>query len=348
MANQYSRFKEWLTHERRFRTAWFNKDPQLTPEPEEALAQLPGELADRLQTAVNELSVHPSEKEKVLTVVKEAIAQWQKRPHLANNSIVVLSHPVSSVSRILVESLSEMQDVDASLETRLLDWARRPEKAGDLEQQIKQTLDFPKDDGPDGGDRIPKYLAVIPNLCWCFLRSADGLNGIDYLQETLIDDRRQFWIIGSGQVGWEYLKSTLKIHAYCGKVVALPPLTGEQLQHWLEPIVKSFNIRFSNAALHKRLQNPESVLEMDLLKAKPAEVLSEISQEVSATLQSSLRAIQGEVLDASETDQDASPKYDYFERLADISDGVSTVALQLFLKSLRYRKISQADIQKGS
>jgi len=362
MANLFSRFKKWLVHERRFRLAWFAEKSQPASEPEDALAHLPDKLAGTIREAANGLPVHPCEKETILAAVETAITRWQEQPHLASNSIVILAHPVSSVSRILVESLSEMRrHVDAPLNVQLLDWAERPADLGSLKQQIKEKLDLLETEGSEAGDRevqkesaggdrtsksavLKKHLAVIPNLCWCFLRSAEGLDGIDYLQDALVNNRRQFWIIGSGQVGWKYLKSTLKVHAYCGEVVPLPALTGEQLQQWLEPIIKKFSIRFSNTALHKRFQNSDSLLKMDLPTAKPAEVLSEISQEISATLQSSVRAVKGDVLETSEAEPDATPKYDYFERLADISDGVSIVALQLFLKSLRYQKASQADI----
>lgn len=41
-----------------------------------------------------------------------------------------------------------------------------------------------------------------------------------------------------------------------------------------------------------------------------------------------------------ETETETSPQRDYFDRLANIADGVSVVALQLFIKSLRYRKVT--------
>jgi len=180
------------------------------------------------------------------------------------------------------------------------------------------------------------------------LRSVEGLEGVDYLQNALLSDRTQFWIIGSAQAGWDYLKSTTQLHAYCGKAISLPALSGEQLCSWLEPIVHAFDIQFSDAALHKRFQNPDSLLEMDLSIHKPVEAILEVSQEVSATVHSSVRAVKNKVLSDGETQaSDRSPKQDYFERLADISDGVSTIALRLFLESLRHRTISEHADNQG-
>ncbi|MEL7226225.1 MAG: hypothetical protein AAGL17_15620, partial [Cyanobacteria bacterium J06576_12] len=106
----------------------------------------------------------------------------------------------------------------------------RPTQIKDIKEQIKDQLDLPGKD--ELGERVrsttgqslsqekgnkDRALMVLPNLCWCFLRSADGLDGLDYLQDLLPRDRAQFWVIGSGMVGWEYLKSTLNFHAFCGE-----------------------------------------------------------------------------------------------------------------------------------
>lgn len=368
MPNRLSQLKDWLLDKRRFRTAWFAKDPQLTPKPEEALAKLPDDVARKLKNAVNQLAVVQCERQQVLDALNEAISQWRENPRLANNSMVVLAHPVSSVARILAESLNDLESQQGQpLKTHLLDWIERPPDVNDIKQQIKKKLGwdeehFSSEEGLDrthrnaGGDEEtdeetePKAIAIIPNLSWCFLRSADGLEGIDYLQETLLNDRSQFWIIGSGQVGWEYLKSTLKFHAYCGDTVYLPKLSGKQLREWISPIISEFDIYFSDSALHKRLQKTESLLDMDISTDKPIEAISEITQEMSATMQSSIRAFKNEMLPDTDddNDDDNNPCSDYFNRLADISDGVSVVALQLFLKSLRYRKITQEDIEEGA
>lgn len=188
---------------------------------------------------------------------------------------------------------------------------------------------------------------MIPNLCWCFLRSAEGLEGVDYLRDSLLGDRTQFWIIGSGQVGWEYLKATLKFHAYCGDVVSLPNLTGEDLQDWLAPIVEQFEIRFDDNSLPKRFQHPESLKDLNISASKPIESISEISQEVSATVQSSLRAVKDSMLPHETQAEDDSPQRSYFDRLADISDGVGVVALQLFMASLRYQEVKESKDDKS-
>lgn len=374
MSSPLSKFRRWLFDRRHFRIAWFEKDPQLTPEPEEALTELPDDVSRALVAAINDLPSQPQEIECVLAALDSAIAKWRDNPHLANNSLVVLAHPVSSVSRILTEGLHELRSQkDDPLDIKLLDWVERPLKQKNLKQQIKEKLgwkdsDFPNDlqaerskvqngdaqnkkrPSPKESSRAqPKSLAVIPNLCWCFLRSAEGLEGVDYLQETLLSDRTQFWAVGSGQVGWEYLKSTLKLHAYCGDTVSLPALSGEEIQAWLQPVIEKFGIRFSDAAIHKRLQNPSQLLSVDIPIDRPIEAVSNITQEVSATVQSSIRALKSEVFSEEDNnDEEASPKRDYFDRLADISDGVSVVALQLFVKSLRYRKITSEEIQAGT
>ncbi len=346
MANRLSHFRKWLLERRYFRVAWFAKDPQVQSASEDSRSELPDDIAHGLVAATDKLAIHPSEKAGVLDALNEAITQWQERPSVANNSMVVLGHPVSAISRILANSLNQLSIQDQDLRPiNLLDWTERPSEMQDIQSQIEQKLSRDEDDQSSGADElIAQNLAVIPNLSWCFLRSAEGLEGVDYLRDSLLGDRTQFWIIGSGQVGWEYLKSTLKFHAYCGNTVSLPGLSGEALQGWLEPIVEQFDIRFNDASLHERFQHPDGLKDLDISTDKPMEALSEITQEVSATVQSSLRAVKDEILPKeTEDEEDSSPKRDYFGRLADISEGVSIVALQLFIKSLRYREVKDTD-----
>jgi len=180
---------------------------------------------------------------------------------------------------------------------------------------------------------------VIPDLCWCFLRSADGLDGLDYLQDLLPCDRTRFWVLGSGMVGWEYLKSTIKFHAYCGKIITTPKLSGEDLQSWLSPVVEQFDVYFPETGLHKRFQNRNHLFEMDVDADKPIEAISEVSQEITASVQSSVRSLKKRLEPDESKQADNSPQEIYFERLADISDGIAEVAVQMFIKSLRYCQI---------
>ena len=356
MSNKISEFKKWLLKRRYFRVAWFAKDEQIRPEPEEALANLPQSMADDIVLETDKLAVPPPYAEAIARCLDEHISAWQKSPTTTPNSVVVLGHPISSISRILVGGIEQYRSehreeaADKPLAINLLDWVERPPKSTNIATQIKEKLGQPEhdehpDDYRDGSgareDELTDLnLAIIPNLSWCFLRSVEGLEGIDYLQDTLLRDRSQFWIIGSGQVGWDYLNSTLKLDAYCGTAINLPALSAEQIQDWLMPIIKRFDITFADAAIHKRINRPKDLIsEAKVSIEHPTEAISEISQEVSATVQSSIRALKDEMLPDQPNEEDTSVIEDYFERLTSISDGVAIVALQIFIKSLRYKVI---------
>lgn len=379
MASQLQRFKTWLLERRFFRVARFAKDPKNKPEPEAALAELPKAIADQLMAAANELPVPPCEESFILEGLGRAISQWKKHPEASANSIVILADPVSSISRVLTSSLIKIQKQlgEESLPVNLLDWIERPVDALTIKQQIKTRLgldkedpsethgeDSPSDTKPsdtkpsdtdpsDGAhtatDDSQKALMIVPNLCWCFLRSVNGLEGLDYMQELLPQNHANFWVLGSGIVGWEYLKSTLKFHAYCGDTLEPPPLSGEDLQQWLSPLVDQFDIYFVDTTIHKRLQDIDNLLSVDIAGKKPIAALSEIGQELTATVQASAIAIKNEVLpdsDEKDSEEKHSPQKQYFARLAEVSDGVDTVALQLFIKSLRYREIEIEQTEK--
>ena len=351
MSNKIAEFRQWLIRRRYFRVAWFAKDEQIKPEPEEALANLPQKIADDIVSETDHLPIPQSYAEAIAQQLSDTISRWKESPTTVPNSMVVLGHPISSISRLLLGGIEQYYSTEAEqMPVNLLDWIERPPKSNNIARQIKQKLGQPeheKDEGDykDGSgaseaEMSELNLAIIPNLSWCFLRSVEGLEGIDYLQDTLLRDRSQFWIIGSGQVGWDYLNSALKLDAYCGSVMFLPNLTGDQLRHWLTPMIERFDIIFADAAIHKRINRPRDLLsEAKVSIEHPTEALSDLSQEVSATVQSSIRALKDEVLSDQRTDSETTVTQDYFERLANISDGVAIVALQIFIKSLRYKII---------
>ena len=241
---------------------------------------------------IEQLPITPANREVVGDVINEAFTQWRDNPGDTNNSIVILSSPVTSVSKILTETLEEWAK-EQQISLKVFPLASRPDEITTIKTQL-ETYFAPKSDDLDSEVEAGE-IAIIPNLNWCFLRSLDGLEGIEYLQDLLCHGSSdRFWIIGAGQVGWEYLNSICPVEAYCGKIVTLSETTPEELSEWLEPIAKDLDIVFEEPRLDKKL------------------------------------------LDGEKND-----RANYFARLADISGGVGTVAVQGFLKSIAYEPIEK-------
>ena len=53
MVNRIEKLGKWLLEKRGFRVAWFAKDPQRQQPPEEALANMPEALAEKLIDSIN-------------------------------------------------------------------------------------------------------------------------------------------------------------------------------------------------------------------------------------------------------------------------------------------------------
>jgi hypothetical protein len=283
MGTLFNRFQTWLVDNRKTLLSRFTTDEQETPEPEKSLIELPSSLASKLIAAVDELPTDNPDMEAIESTLNEAFEKWRSNPQVADNSVVILSSPVTTVSRILTESLQDWAS-EREIPLRPLQWIGRPET-----QNIKTKLQQQLGRGLVTTSKQSEVV-VITNLSWCFLRCVDGLEGIDYLQDVLLQDDSRFWVIGAGKVGWEYLDHVSHFKAYCGEYFELPRLTGEQLQAWLEPIVSEYEITFAKPNIEFPNNNEE----------------------------------------------DESYQSKYFEKLADISEGVNTVAAQVFLSSIRY------------
>jgi hypothetical protein len=219
------------------------------------------------------------------------------------------------VSRILTESLEDWQN-QIDLPIRLLDWVARPTQPEEIREKIQHQL--------GRGlvhSRSRAEIVIIPNLSWCFLRCVEGLEAIDYLRDVLLQDYSRFWVIGCGQVGWQYLDHVSSFKAYCGETLVLPELTDEQLESWLQPIIDQFNIEIQTG------KDPDDQ-EKSNSQASYFKRLVNLSENVSDDISDNVNHVVDNKIDQ------APPQSNYFKRLADLSQGVSTVAVQLFLESI--------------
>ena len=285
ISKMFERFRNWLGSRRHFIFSWYTKDSQETQEPERTLIELPAEIRHKLVEAVENLPSNSTETEAIVSHVEEALTLWRKNPSNVNNSVVIMGSPITAVTRILIEALEDCTE-QKQIPIQLLPFTARPDYIESIKSKLEHYLKRKSSDNQE------LEVVIIPNLSWCFLRSFEGLAGIDYLRSLLCDgSENRFWIIGAGQVAWQYLNSIYTLEAYCGEVFTLPEIPPEKLQAWLKPIVKEFEIIFDKPRLDQQI-----------------------------------------------LDKDKDNEAHYFDILADIFQGVGTVALQGFLQSIRYKE----------
>ncbi|AFY57821.1 hypothetical protein Riv7116_5445 [Rivularia sp. PCC 7116] len=284
MGTLFNKFHTWLLENRKLLLSRFSTDEQETQEPERSLTELPPSLASDLLAAMDKLPIDNPDLEAIQSTLDEAFEKWRNNPQVADNSLIILSSPVTTVSRILIESLQDWA-LEKQIKLLPLQWISRPQEVESIKTRLQQQLGR----GIVAAESKQPEIVVIPNLSWCFLRCVDGLEGIDYLQDVLLQDDSRFWVIGAGKVGWEYLNHVSHFKAYCGESLELPELTGEQLGEWLEPIISEFDITFAKSNI-----------------------------------------------DFSNSEENETYQNRYFRRLAAVSEGVNTVAVQVFLRSICY------------
>ncbi|MEL6930693.1 MAG: hypothetical protein AAFO95_18975 [Cyanobacteria bacterium J06600_6] len=292
MINAVKDFKHWLADRRDFIFSRYTRDAQETQEPEKSLVELPTEVRQRLVTGIKNLPSNPADQQAIVSALEQAYKVWKGNPNNTNNSAVVLSSPVVAASRILSETLEAWAE-EKQIPLRLLPLTARLQDIENIKSELDNYLQSAAED-----ERSSELeIVVIPNLSWCFLRSLDGLEGIEYIQSLLCDgSKNRFWIIGAGQVGWQYLNSVCGIEAYCGEVFVLPEIESEDLQSWFEPIIRDLDLEFNQPRIDQQI-----------------------------------------------FDSNLDNQTGYFNYLADISQGVGTVAAQVFLKSIRCQDSPEAD-----
>ena len=248
MATVLQRFKTWIFESRSFVFSWYTKDRNQLQEPTKSLVELPPSIREKLIAATNKLADNPADTEAIGNSIDEAFEKWRNRPQTAENSIVILTSPVMVVSRIIITILENWTE-EKQVSVNVLPWNERPANADSIRSKLQKYMEV---EAKETKSNRPEVI-VIPNLNWCFLRSMDGLDGIDYLQKMLLHDSERFWIIATGEVTWNYLNSISDIEADCGRVAPLPKLDRDSLQEWLKPILEELNITFADPRLESQI-----------------------------------------------------------------------------------------------
>ena len=287
----FERFRNWLESRRHFIFSWYTKDSQETQEPERSLIELPTEIRHKLVEAIENLPSNPTETKAIASKVDEAFTTWHDNPSNVNNSIVILGSPITAVTRILTEALENWGE-QKQISIQLLPLTARPDDIESIKSKLEHHLKCKSSDNQE------LEVVILPNLSWYFLRSFEGLAGIDYLRSLLTGgSENRFWIVGAGQVAWEYLNSIYTLEAYCGEVFTLPEIPPEELQAWLEPIVKEFEITFDKSRLDKQILDNDKDN-----KAHYFDILADIFQGVGTfALQGFLQSIRYKEDEEAET-----------------------------------------------
>lgn len=295
------RFKSWFVKSSHVLFFWRRDNTQEKPAQLRSLEELPDNVRQNLADAVRNLSSNPADIKAIVDRLEETFDRWREDPDNSTNSIVILSSPVSVVSRILSEALEDWAE-QKQVSLKILSLKARPNDTQTIKSKLEDYLENHSQE--DHHNSQQREVIVIPNLCWCFLRSLEGLKGIEYLQWLLCNNsssipqqnnqKKQFWIFGANHVGWDYLNLVFNLQAYCGDVIALPEIESKELQEWFEPITDEFKITFARSGIDQQL-----------------------------------------------LDQEKDDKTLYFERLTAISKKVSVVAAQVFLQSISYQETDE-------
>lgn len=303
----------WFLQRRHSLVAWLSTDQQDITEPEDALLQLPSSLRHELFRRLQQLPSHPNYTKQLETEFQPAVERWYKDNTKENqtndwdigyqgNLWIVVGSSVTDLQAVLNVFLKKIADPNSSseegatyqgLNIRLVNCEARPDIRS-IKHSLQQQLEHKHDSSHK------RELVIIPCLEHYFLRSVDGLDSIDYLRKHLLNDPSRFWILGLGQVGWQYLQSIFTLDAYSEHVTHLAELTDQQLSEWIDPVVSELNIEFPTSSLQSKLSR-----------------------------------------------ENLSHKEKYFKSLEKASDGIDTVAVQLFLNTLQVVDEAEENFQQN-
>ena len=217
-----------------------------SPEPAETLVDVPPGIGNRLGERVTKLPVPQPYQTTIRSALLPALQDWQANPEFENNSLVVLGRPIEDIGPILKASLhKEFPDCEVRF---FLGGYQRPPDPLTLPQHLKRELGQNNEASSgeiatpvtqtDLDNHVPTIM-VVSSLEQCFLRCIQGWEGIEYLQTLSTQDPSRFWVFGCNHWAWAFLERVCQVSAYLEQVVALPKLSGPELETWLTPLLEA-------------------------------------------------------------------------------------------------------------
>lgn len=316
------KFTRWLGTPRP--TTEVQIDP-LQPDTPEFDATLPAPLRQTLLESLQALSSPPSHQEVVRSGLADALQRWYKNPD-APNCLVVLGSPIEPLSLLLREVLLQWQHPSLHAVPLQSQWATRPHQYDTIKRELAQEIKQSFQQSSPTADRSaepPTYayqsVMVVPCLDWCFLRSEDGLEAIEYVRDTILSNHEQFWLLGCNHWAWKYLDYVCQLGAYFGQTLTLPPLDALELRNWLHPIGTALGLEVVEAA------SPE----------KPSPTGS-VTPSSNKSKEDDLKP------------WNSRSERKYFESLAETAAGNSRVAAQVWLRSLKLQSQELANDAESS
>lgn len=229
---------------------WFTQAK--TTDAEDQLQRLPSALTQLISRELPDLASPEPDLDTVRDQVNQALHRWQTSPE-AGNSLVFLHSPIDDLAEILQVSLTDWQaETPRSLEFiwPLAETRRCPDPLATqslLHNRLGPRQPEEEEDNAEAQKPPPKpkddlerrqRVMVVPALELYFLRCIQGWEGIEYLQNVIVQDRSRFWLIGCNAWGWTFLDRVCQIGSYLERVEYLPKLNGDELQTWLHPLAE--------------------------------------------------------------------------------------------------------------
>ncbi|WP_414526948.1 hypothetical protein [Nodularia chucula] len=278
-------FQSWLSQAKTT-----NPDNLLNKPPEEVIQEFSQKLAQlspplEYQTFIQEK-------------LTSALSDWQQNVTSAN-SLVILGCSVEPIAQIIQESLTDEFSKSWQIIHPLALCKRSPD-CSSLEKAISEALfseteSRSTDCGGDANSELSERqtLVVIPSLEQCFLRCIEGWESIEFLQNAVVKDKTQFWLIGCNYSAWTFLNQVCQVSAYLEQVQPLPKLKGDALQKWLAPVTAQLTPEDSDAdmdladckslaSLASGVSSVAAQLWLQALRIRAADIPDDISEFQSA------------------------------------------------------------------
>ncbi len=238
---------------------------------------LPTKLINRLNSKLDSLPIYKSYYDILAINIGDSVQKWLERNEQKyKNCLVIKGNCVDNLSDFLMTIFSQKSSLineAMELDYQILSLdsfaQSRQERLEILEREILRIE-----------KQSEQKIIFIPDLSSYFSRSIEGLEILENLLNLIDEDENKFWIIGCNHWLWLFLVKIYRWDAYIGNEWDLSPLSGENLQGILLPVLDlvEFNWNDLRGLLELPNQNEDENTIISQLQTKYFETLANLSQ----------------------------------------------------------------------
>lgn len=123
------KLQNWLIKQSSVLFSWKTEDSNSSQNRTPSPRELPAAIKQQIQEQIDNLDNNPTEEQAIIETLDNAFERWLNNPETEENSVVILSSPVTAISPVIADSIKKWS-LQKQIAVKVLPFDARPPEIG--------------------------------------------------------------------------------------------------------------------------------------------------------------------------------------------------------------------------